>query len=494
MVTLRSTAVTDAARRRLGVAHNIRWLAAANFGVKPFWFIFLLFSARYLGPAEFGAYMFTFSFVSIVSAFFDGGVDLLAVRELSIHKEAFVDFFARSSVTRVGLSLAAGLAAIAIGYVFHFPIGTPVLLVTAVVYSVSNALMIHARFVFRAFEILQNEALSIVVEKGLVIAFGTFVLLRGARAEGFAISYAAAYFLSCLLTLGLMIKVVGLPRWRLTFLPSLWSTILRPALPFALLNIFTVVYFRSGTVMLGWLLGREDAVGEFNAGFRLVESYMLFPGIITAPLFARFSKPGESMEVLSALAANAFRGVIGLTICIAIPIFALQREVTELFFGPSFREASRVVGIIALAMIPVGASFVFGTLIAATGLQQRANRYIGLVTGLNILANFLLIPVFGTAGAAMVALGTETTLAFAYMWLARSKVSLEPLRALVLRSGILILSILGASLILPDSWGALLHLIVLGVISLVGVFLSGLLTVDDVRKIVGDFPRLHLTR
>jgi O-antigen/teichoic acid export membrane protein len=403
---------------RAPVLTNVRWLAAANLAVRPVWFLFLLFSSRLLGPVEFGRTMFAISFVTLVGVLFEGGVDVLVVRRLSTRSEQYPAFLAHSSLFKL---VGAGLLAVtAVALTFVVPTGgvPRALIAIAAVYVAFNALMLHFRAVFRAFEVLKYEAYSVLVEKiGVTLICGA-VLLVSRKSGPFLTAYALAYAVGAVFTLVLLVRRLGLPAWRIDT-GYLWRDVIRPALPFALMNVFIMVYFRSGTFLLETITGRDELVGYYNAGYRLVESYMLLPSVVVGPLYPVLSRRFRDRESVSGLLFQATRAILFVSMLVTVPLCVFHRQFTALLFGDAYAPAAPVVGVVALTMIPVGLNFVFGTMVAAADRQGRANVFIILVTVLNLAANAVLIPVLGILGAAWTTVATEAVLAFANMWVVR---------------------------------------------------------------------------
>jgi len=246
-------------------------------------------------------------------------------------------------------------------------------------------------------------------------------LILAPRAQSYLLAYAVAYGVAALVTLIMGRRVAGPPQGPVE-VKHLWQEVLKPALPFALMNLFTIVYFRSGTLLLSYLTGRDDLVGHYNAGYRLVESYMLFPTLITGPLYPVLARRHGEGAALSPLLLAAVRAVLLFSLVITLPLTLFHRDFTALFFGRGYGGAAASVGIVVLAMIPVGMNFVFGSLVAASGRQPRGNIFIFIVTALNVLLNLAAIPRFGAAGAAAVTVLTELGLMSANMWVVRDYV------------------------------------------------------------------------
>ena len=430
---------------RQPIRSNMRWLALANVAIKPAWFVFLLVSTRRLGADEFGKTMLALSFVFILSSIFDGGIDIHVIRRLSADPPAYPRLAAHSYTLRVLSALAVALVTFALSFIHGtVPVGASLIL-PALAFVLFNNVMLHARAIFRAFEVMRFEALSIIVEKGAVIAFCLLPLILAPRAQNYLLAYAAAYGVAALVTLLMSRRVAG-PLKGPVEARELWHGVLKPALPFALMNLFIIVYFRSGSLLLSYLTGRDDLVGHYNAGYRLVESYMLFPMIITGPIYPVLARRfGEGIR-LSPLLLAAARGILVISLAITLPLTLFHREFTTLLFGQGFSAAATSLGIVVLAMIPVGMTFVFGSLVATSGRQPRGNVFILIVTVANVLLNLVAIPRFGAAGAAAVTVLTELGVMSGNMWVVRDFVRWEDFGRLVARLALAVAIALGAGL------------------------------------------------
>lgn len=467
---------------RLPIGANVRWLAAAHLVVKPIWFVFLLLSTRLLGAEQFGLTMLAVSFVSILMVIVEGGIDIHVVRELSNHPDRYPRLLVHSGLLKFWSGVLVAAVALALSFLPSVvPFGRA-LLVPALFYALFNALMLHARAVFRAFEIMQFEALSIVVEKTAVLVICGAALLVSRDAVTFLNAWSLAYGVACLVTLGVMVRKLGLPRGVLDA-RFLWDRVVRPGLPFALMNVFAIVYFRSATLILSYVTNRDDLVGYFNAGYRLVESYMLFPAIIMGPLYPVLARRWKEGAALSPLLLQAVRAILMMALLITIPLALFRADFTRLFYGDSFAPAAPALGIVVLAMIPVSLNFIFGSLVAASGRQSKANVFIVLITGLNVAANFLAIPRFGVIGAAVVTVATEGLLALANMWITRDFVRWKALGALAARlvapAVVTVLAVLAGVGRLEFPLGP----IVVAAILVVGYAVMGVVTIEDLRRL-----------
>lgn len=397
---------------------NIRWLAVSNIIVKPIWFIFLIYSTRFLGPVEFGKYMYAISIASVIFIFFEGGIDVLSMRTLSADSTKFQKFFSHSSLLKVIINFLVGATFISIMFFFDLSVSNNTVILAAVIYSISYALLTHFRYIFRAFEILKYEAYSILIEKLSVILLCSLSLLFYPNAETFTICFALAYLITGMITLLFITKNVGTLEWKIDK-NYLIDEIIKPAIPFAFMGFFMIIYFRSSTLMLNILTGRDDLVGFYNAGYRLVEGFVLFPAIIISPIYPSFVRSQANPEFVKALLLQSTRLIVLLSLLISIPIFLLNENVITALFGTKFTPSSLSIGIICLSMIPVGLTWIFGSLVAAIGRQRKANYFIAVITGLNIYFLYIFLPAFGLIAAAVITLGTNIAISVANIWLVR---------------------------------------------------------------------------
>jgi O-antigen/teichoic acid export membrane protein len=468
---------------RQSIIKNIGWLAVGNLAVKPFWFLLLLLTARLLGAVEFGQFMLAISIVSIASVVLEGGVDILIVRELSSKPEEYREFFGNSSLLKLFLGIVSGMASIIVCFILKMDWGLLVLVCLASLYSISSTLLLHFRSAFRAFEVLKYEALSTMLEKGSVIVLCGGILLMHLGVRAYMIGYVVAYGLTCTVTLSLILSKLGMPKFRLTS-SYLWAHVIKPALPFAVLNLFAIIYFRSGTIMLQALTGSEELVGYYNAGYRLVESFMLFPTIVVAPIYPVISRKRTDTASVKNVMSEAIRALFFIGVSLAVPIFVFRDKITLLLFGEGYRLATNSVGILALTMIPISLNFAAGTLVAALGRQKKSNLFVMVVTFLNLILNYLGIRFFGTEGAAVTTVVTETLLVTCNLFVVHDYISWRSVVSVFLRSVVPAFLASSLTLALIEKISFFFQLSIAVVVMFAGYFFLKLVTLSDIRKML----------
>ena len=468
---------------RQSIMQNMRWLAGANLVVKPLWFLFLLMSTRMLGPEEFGKFMYAMSFVAVLGYLFEGGVDMFTMRELAHDPSRFSALFGQTTLLKVisngFLAVATGVSVLMLG----LPADRCLLIMLATVHMLFQSTTIHFRFIFRALEVMKFEARSIMLEKVMIVTLCGGAILISRRAEAFMIAFVAAYVITSISALRTVWKQVGFPHW--SFDPSaLWNNVLRPAMPFAFMGIFLIVYYRSATLFLQWLTGSDRLVGFYNAGYRLVEAFALLPTIVVMPLYATFARSHQEKSTVIHILPQAARVLLAVSVVVSLPMLLFDQEFTLLLFGADFLQGSAAIGLVVLTMVPVGMTWLFGNLAGAVNRQGRLNWFIVAITCGNLMCNWVLITRYGVMGAAVTTLLTELAMSFSAAWVVRDYVDFREFGKVL--AGVFapaaVVLVFGKMHLLP---GAFVVQVSVALIFLAASFFAfGVVRIGDLRRLI----------
>ena len=414
--------------------------------------------------------------VTFINIFFEGGVNINTVRTLSSEPNKYSDYFSSS----FPIKIVGGLLTIAVTLSFllftHYKSTIFYLILISLVFIVFNALLMHLRSFFRAFEIMKYEAYSIAFEKiGLIILCGGILLVKE-NVILFTSFYALTYVIAFFYTLALVFKIIGTPNFKIQ-VRRWFGDILKPAFPFAIMNILLVGRSRAGTLLLKFITHRDDWVGYYNAGYRLLDSFLLFPNMITTPLLPVFVRFQYREKTIRNLLNSTYRSILSISILIAFPIFILHKSITLLLFGPTFSKAALTVGIIALNMIPVGLTTLMGNLVAATGRQPLVNKLFVFETLTTVALHSFFIYLLGYVGAAIASFIGDTIYLSINTWVVRDYVHKSGIFSLILKILIIFcaLVILQTTSILPENT-------VLQIMVVVGMIVTGLFSLRIIRK------------
>lgn len=376
---------------------NTAFLAFADlFGKAVLFLVFILF-ARAFGNTQFGYLSFAYGLGSILVVISDLGINQFIIREVAAGAQPVVRSLDKLFLFKAALFIPYVLAALLAGMLFDIAV-TPLLYVMAIaLYFGIDSLHQYVRNILRAREEMRRDLVSRVTER-LLLLVAFWPLVRLDR----PLLAVACFPAAALLTL--LFDLFRLKPFRLAASPPAarldWRGTLAGALPFTIAHILFTVYFRIDTLMLQALAG-FDAVGTYNAAYRLFEGVQMIPIAFAGSLFPAFSRIGrESRHRLAAAAAGYMKLVLALSAAAAAVMIALSTEIISWVYGPGYAESARALTVLGVGVVFNFYYMVFTSLLAAMGRQAIVAWIGGAVLLLNVGLNYALIPRCRGVGAA----------------------------------------------------------------------------------------------
>jgi len=167
------------------------------------------------------------------------------------------------------------------------------------------------------------------------------------------------------------------------------------------------------------LLGTTVAVGQYGAGYRLMESTLFIPLALTTAFAAMFTYlHHESSPTIQSAYGYALKATMGLLVPCAITLFLLPGPVLGLLFGHGFHGAITPLRLLAPVVVLLGVVIISNSLV----ISRRDPRVVAWAfagaLAVNLVANLALIPALGASGAATAMLLAEGIFAVAMYELA----------------------------------------------------------------------------
>lgn len=205
-------------------------------------------------------------------------------------------------------------------------------------------------------------------------------------------------------------RLVGSIQWRIDF--TLFKSILRKSMPYALLIILMSLYTRIDGILLHEFGGNGNIqAGIYAKGFRLLDALYMFGMVFAGLLYPMFSNVLQEsvpkVRELVFLSANfLMSGVI-----VVVFICILHSEQIFLSIYTDNLGSTLPFSWLMLSFIGIAMNFVFGTLLTAKGHLKELNIISAIGVVMNISLNILLIPKYGAAGAGFTAFITQLSMA-----------------------------------------------------------------------------------
>jgi O-antigen/teichoic acid export membrane protein len=370
-----------------------------------------VFLLRSLGVEQFGLYGVVAALLGIVSSLTEAGLTQVGSRDLPLRPaEERGRLLGTLLAVRIGLTsagvLVAALFALAAGYESEVVVGTLIAGVGVVLVNTQVTATLPLRIELRVgtvtfFDVLAQALTCVFV--GLLAALGASLL------PYFGVQVAVGVIL-----LGGTLAVVGpaLARPRLERAEA--RVLLREALPLAAAVAMNVVYLRLLVVLVS-LLEDEVDTGLYAAAFRILELLIGLPVIMLSVALPLLAVAGAEDRERFRYGFQRLTEIAVLVGCLQVLLtVVLAAPVIDLLF-PDFADAAPILRVQAIGLLPV---FMAQTLTLGL-VALRRQRSVAVGNALALVAVLVfglgLVPPYGTIGAAVAGVVTESVLALALL-------------------------------------------------------------------------------
>ncbi len=178
------------------------------------------------------------------------------------------------------------------------------------------------------------------------------------------------------------------------------------ALPVALMGVLTTIYVNLDIVILGFIVN-ETEVGLYVAATRILTVAVILPNLLHSVFYPALAEVMDDDAKRENMAKNltrvlAFLGAgVGAAGVLFVPILL------PLLFGEDYSGAELALQILMANAVFVYLSVAVGTFLLAAHCDKAYTTILGIGAGLNIVLNFVLIPIYGIEGAATATLVTQ---------------------------------------------------------------------------------------
>ncbi|MCU1370649.1 MAG: flippase [Ilumatobacteraceae bacterium] len=368
-------------------------------GLSALW---LVVAARQLDLDEFSDLALVLALGSALFFLTDAGYSVLLSAHVAKVGAVQRDAVAATVARRVGGSFLA-LVILVPGYLVAANNPDPVIPLLFLGSLVGNAIHGSVVAAFRSIGLSRAEAANEITSRAFLVVTG-FVLLR----HGGGVQTAVVLYSVTDLGSAAVIGVLGL-RWIRSHpapaepLPDLhW----RRALPIAIGSGFTTIYGRIDTWLVA-LLAPPGVSGVYAACYRITETLRLPAQAAGSVTLADVNRAGSAG---AALARNRAIRYLALAAIPAIVLVAAAEPILRLLFGADFATGAATLRILALSSLASAVVSVLSPTVAVRAGVRFAVA-LGVVTGLNLALNVVLVPHLGGAGAAWANVASEGALA-----------------------------------------------------------------------------------
>lgn len=396
------------------VAKNTFWLFSGQIFGRLTRVAIVIYAARLLGPASWGAFSYAMSLVAFMTILSDVGISAIVTKESAKNPHLSNHYFSTAFFLKLILLVFGSIILI-----FGTPYITKIeeakkLLPFIALILIFDSLRNFGFAISRAKEKMQIEGINEIITNAAITTIGFLMLKQSQTSESLIISYIFAVIIGFLII-----------AWQLRFYFfnlinsfdfSLIKPILTMAWPFALASSLGAIMINTDTIMLGWLRSAEE-VGWYSASQRPVQLLYVLPTLFAASLFPILIKlANKNKEKFKEILEISLRIAFLAALPIAVGGFLLAKPIINLIFGPDYQNAVPSFQILILTILIIFPSAIISNAIFANDQQKKFITFSFLGALGNLLFNFLLIPTFGIAGCSLSTLITQI-IANSFIWI-----------------------------------------------------------------------------
>ncbi len=353
---------------------------------------------RYLGPEQNGVMSYAIAFVGMFSPLAVLGMDSIVVRDIVKNPENKDEI--------LGSSFALRLTGAFFALIFA---STAIMLIRADdAYTRLLVFILAAGMVFQSFDVIDYWFQSQVQSKFTVYAKNAaFFIASGIKIT--AILFQASIVTFVVITsLELILSAFGLVmmyrsrgnqiwNWRFTIQRS--KSLIINSWPIVISDLAVFMQSRIDQVMIGQYLTITD-VGFYAAAQKISEPLSFIPMVIMSSVFPVIVQTKEwSEEEYYRRLTNLYRIMFIVSMMICIPISLFSGIITDILYGPEYAPSAHLLALLIWIRFYAFYGVARSIFISTENLFRHALVCSIAGVTVNVVANFILIQVYGIYGS-----------------------------------------------------------------------------------------------
>ncbi|NNF22378.1 MAG: oligosaccharide flippase family protein [Saprospiraceae bacterium] len=406
--------------------NNIILLLVINFVIKPFYVLGIDAQVQNaVGESEYGMYFALFNFCFLFQIILDFGIQNYNSQYISSNRDEISLMLPIVLGAKIILIILFALMVSIGALLMSYPLEYFILLGLIVMVMVFQSLFIYLRSNFSALGFFRMETWFSAFDKFLMILVIGYLLYvsKNISITLFAAGQLFALVISVIVAVFFLRKKVV---FKISFNLGKIKTLLTKSFPFAIVFLLMTLYTRMDGVMLEYILDdNARAAGVYAAGFRLLDAANMIGylfALLLLPMFANLIGEKKDVNTLTFSAASLLITIASLISAIC---WFYSSEIMNLIYIQADNTYSEVFGVLMLSFWAMALSYVFGSLITASGKLRIFNMIFVVGIIINWTLNLMLIPEKGAYGAAVATLVTQFFVFLSQLILARKMFDLH---------------------------------------------------------------------
>ena len=231
---------------------------------------------------------------------------------------------------------------------------------------------------------------------------------------------------------------------------------LKPIFILVMVNLAIEIYSLVDVTMLGSLSSKMN-VAFYSYGHKIQRILLQIINSFTMVIVPRISfyyKENQLAE-FNKLVNKTFFIILILACPMIVGLLFISTDCIKLLYGTVFLSAANVLKILAILLLVSPIGYLLGSrVLLVAGQEHKMMWCVSLGAIINVIANWLLIPLYNEYGAALASVFSEVVVAVVYVWLSKKYFTLQHIvtQSYKIGAGLLVMScVLWAESYLPFS-------------------------------------------
>ncbi|MBR0081778.1 MAG: flippase [Clostridia bacterium] len=393
------------------VVKNAGWIIGGRIVHMLCAFVVSLLTARYLGPGNYGLIHYATAYTTFFYSICTLGINSILVKCLIDEPEKEGETLGTALILQGAASLFSCLTILGIVKLVDGQETITVLVTALCTIGLMLRVFETVRYWFQAHLLSKFSAITSTVAYILTSAFRLVLLIREKSVTWFALATAVDYFAIAVL-LFIFYKANKGPGW--SFSGQQAKRLLRMGFPFILAGLMVSIYGNTDSFMLKHMVNEEE-VGYYSTASSLCNTWVfvlsaiiesMYPSIMEAHKdnYAKYEQQNRLMYAI----------VFYVSIFVSVLFVLFARPAVRILYGeaymPSVRPLQVITWYVAFSYLGVARN----AWIVSENLQKFITPIYAGAAAMNVVVNFLLIPVWGATGAAVASLLTQISTIFVF--------------------------------------------------------------------------------
>lgn len=435
---------------RQKVAKNTFWLTVSNFGGRLLRAIIIIYAARILGAAGWGAFNYAITLAAFLTLFGDLGINVILTREIPRAKNDDERrlFISTAFQIKLAFLILVGFSIVTFApRIATLEAAKPLYPIVAFIFAF-DMLREFGFAYLKGIERMEGEAFLYLLTNAAIVVSGLIFLSLKPSVMSFTAGYAVGAFVGATATFWVLRK--KFQSLFSKFSLKLAKYILAASWPLAMANFMGVFLTNTDILILGWFRSAED-IGFYSAALRIIQFLYLIPAIMAMSAFPIFSRlVGRDEQKMR----GTLERVVSLTLLIAIPLsvggIILAPQIIAYVFSSAYLPAAPSFQILLLTLAADFSMNILAYAALAYNHQKILMVYTAIAASLNVVFDLLFIPRWGITGSAWATFIAQVT-SIIYLWRSLKRLNrfeiLPRLKSSIFATGIMAMVVVGLKLL-----------------------------------------------